>query len=39
MSVVCHIRDEIDPHKRARFEGYARNWLSIIPACGDELIG
>ena len=39
MEVVCHIRYEIDPHRRAAFEEYARNWLSIIPACGGNLIG
>ena len=37
--IVCHIRYEIDPHKRAAFEVYARNWLSVIPACGGDLIG
>lgn len=39
MNVVCHIRYEIDPFQRAAFEDYARNWLTIIPACGGELIG
>lgn len=39
MSVVCHIRYQIDPFQRARFEAYARAWLSIIPACGGDLIG
>jgi len=39
MNVVCHIRYEIDPFKRAEFEEYARAWLSIIPACGGELLG
>jgi hypothetical protein len=39
MSVVCHIRYEIDPFKRSAFEEYARNWLTIIPACGGKLIG
>ena len=39
MKVVCHIRYEIDPHKREGFEEYARNWLRIIPACGGNLIG
>jgi hypothetical protein len=39
MTVVCHIRYQIDPHKRAAFESYARAWLEIIPACGGELIG
>ncbi|MDE2184781.1 MAG: NIPSNAP family protein [Alphaproteobacteria bacterium] len=39
MSVVCHIRYQIDPFKRAQFETYARAWLDIIPACGGEMIG
>src|SRR5204863_9619547 len=39
MNVVCHIRYEIDPHQRAAFEEYARNWLTLIPACGGELLG
>jgi hypothetical protein len=39
MNVVCHIRYRIDPFKRAQFEDYARAWLSIIPACGGELLG
>lgn len=39
MNVVCHIRYEIDPFQRTAFEDYARNWLTIIPACGGALIG
>jgi hypothetical protein len=39
MNVVCHIRYEIDPFKRDQFEGYARKWLSIIPANGGALLG
>ncbi|HVP84070.1 MAG TPA: NIPSNAP family protein [Rhizomicrobium sp.] len=39
MKIVCHIRYEIDPFKRAQFEEYARNWLAVIPACGGDLIG
>lgn len=39
MTVVCHIRYQIDPHKRAGFEDYARAWLAIIPGCGGRLIG
>jgi hypothetical protein len=39
MNVVCHIRYEIDPFKRAEFEAYARTWLKLIPACGGALIG
>jgi hypothetical protein len=39
MSIVCHIRYEVDPFKRAQFEDYARAWLRIIPANGGDLIG
>jgi hypothetical protein len=39
MNVVCHIRYEIDPFRRTAFEEYARNWLTIIPACAGELLG
>ncbi|HEY1636992.1 MAG TPA: NIPSNAP family protein [Rhizomicrobium sp.] len=39
MTIVCHIRYEIDPHKRDAFEEYARKWLGTIPACGGELLG
>ena len=37
--IVCHIRYQIDPFKRALFEDYARAWLAIIPAFGGKLIG
>ena len=39
MNVVCHIRYELDPFKRAQFEEYAKAWLTLIPACGGALIG
>jgi len=39
MKIVCQIRYQIDPFKRAQFEEYARAWLTIIPACGGDLIG
>lgn len=39
MTVVCQIRYQLDPFKRARFEEYARVWLRRIPACGGHLIG
>lgn len=39
MTVVCFIRYVIDPHQRDAFEAYARAWLTIIPACGGDLIG
>lgn len=39
MSITVFIRYELDPFKLAQFEDYARRWLSIIPACGGELLG
>ena len=39
MAVVCCIRYVLDPFKRDAFETYARKWLTIIPACGGDLIG
>lgn len=39
MTITCAIRYVIDPFQRDAFEAYARNWLTIIPACGGDLIG
>jgi hypothetical protein len=39
MTVTCAIRYVIDPFKRQAFETYARSWLTIIPACGGDLLG
>jgi NIPSNAP protein len=39
MTVTCCIRYGLDPFQRDAFEAYARNWLTIIPACGGELLG
>ena len=39
MTVTCCIRYVIDPFQREAFEAYARNWLTIIPACGGDLLG
>jgi hypothetical protein len=39
MTVTCCIRYVIDPFQRAAFEDYARNWATIIPRCGGDLIG
>ena len=39
MAVTCCIRYVLDPYKRDAFEDYARNWLTIIPACGGDLLG
>ena len=37
--ITVFIRYQIDPFKRDRFEDYAKRWLSIIPACGGDLVG
>ena len=39
MTITCCIRYVIDPFQREGFEAYARNWLTIIPACGGDLLG
>ena len=39
MTVTCCIRYVIDPFQRDAFEAYAREWLTIIPACGGDLVG
>lgn len=39
MTITCCIRYQIDPFQRDAFETYARNWLTIIPACGGGLVG
>lgn len=39
MTVTCCIRYVIDPLQADAFEAYARNWLTIIPACGGDLLG
>jgi hypothetical protein len=39
MTVTCCIRYLIDPYQRDAFEAYARAWLTIIPACGGDLLG
>lgn len=39
MTVTVFIRYRLDPFKRAEFEAYARNWLTIIPRCGGDLLG
>ena len=39
MTVVCCIRYVIDPFQREAFEAYARQWKTIISACGGDLIG
>jgi hypothetical protein len=37
--IVCHIQYQIDPFQRDAFEQYSKNWLTIIPACGGNLMG
>jgi hypothetical protein len=39
MTVTVFIRYQLDPFKRAMFEQYSKNWLTIIPKCGGDLIG
>jgi hypothetical protein len=39
MAVTCCIRYVLDPYKRDAFEAYAKTWLTIIPACGGDLVG
>jgi hypothetical protein len=39
MTVTCCIRYVLDPFQIPAFEAYARNWLTIIPACGGDLVG
>jgi len=39
MTVTVFIRYRLDPFKREAFEAYARRWLTIIPACGGDLVG
>ena len=39
MAITVFIRYQLDPFKRAMFEQYSKNWLTIIPKCGGDLIG
>lgn len=39
MTITVFIRYQLDPYKRDGFETYARNWLTIIPKCGGDLVG
>ncbi|MDJ0983509.1 MAG: NIPSNAP family protein [Kiloniellales bacterium] len=39
MTVTCCIRYQLDPFRRDAFEAYARNWRTIIPRCGGDLLG
>jgi len=39
MTITVFIRYQIDPHQRAKFEEYARRWLTIIPKCDGNVLG
>jgi hypothetical protein len=39
MTITVFIRYQLDPYKRDGFEAYARNWLTIIPQCGGDIVG
>jgi hypothetical protein len=39
MAITVFIRYQIDPFKRDLFEVYSKRWLTIIPACGGDLVG
>jgi NIPSNAP len=39
MAITCCIRYVLDPFQRDAFETYARNWATIIPRCGGDLLG
>jgi hypothetical protein len=39
MAVTCLIRYQLDPFQRDAFAEYARNWATIIPRCGGDLLG
>lgn len=39
MTVTVFIRYQLDPLQRDAFETYARNWLTIIPKCGGDVVG
>ena len=38
-TIICHIQYQIDPFQLATCEQYSKNWLTIIPACGGNLLG
>jgi hypothetical protein len=37
--ITCCIRYVLDPFQLPAFEAYAKAWLTIIPACGGDLVG
>jgi len=38
-TIICHIQYQIDPFQRDAFAQYAKKWLTVIPACGGNLMG
>ena len=38
-TIFCHIQYQIDPFQRDAFEQYAKTWLTVIPACGGDVMG
>jgi len=32
--ITCHLRYELDPHKLAEFEAYARAWIKLVEGFG-----
>ncbi len=39
MTITVFIRYQLDPFKRDLFEKYSRQWMTIIPKCGGNLLG
>jgi len=39
MTITVFIRYQLDPFKRDQFEQYAKNWMTLIPKCGGDLVG
>jgi len=39
MTIMVFIRYQLDPFQRDAFEDYARQWLTIIPKCGGDVVG
>ena len=37
--IICLIRYQIDPFQVEAFAEYARNWGTIIPRCGGDVLG
>jgi hypothetical protein len=39
LAITVFIRYQLDPFKRGLFEQYSKNWMTIIPKCGGDLVG